>query len=113
MRYKNVGAMKRFVRRRENFICEICGKYVVGDGYTNHCPACLYSKHVDVNPGDRAARCGGMMRPINVEVISGKQVIIHRCDMCGIVRKNKVQEQDNFDQIVDVVVKNTSPQGGQ
>ena len=26
-----------------------------GNGYTNHCPKCLWSKHVDINPGDRGA----------------------------------------------------------
>jgi Zn finger protein HypA/HybF involved in hydrogenase expression len=37
--------MKNFVRRKENFICEACGKKVTGDGYTDHCPACLWGKH--------------------------------------------------------------------
>ena len=36
-----------FIRKTEDFICENCGAVVVGNGYTNHCPACLYSKHVE------------------------------------------------------------------
>ena len=39
----------------EDFICENCGKDVEKSSYTarDHCPYCLYSKHVDINPGDR------------------------------------------------------------
>ena len=44
-----------FTKIDEEFICENCGKKVKKLGYTcrNHCPYCLHSKHVDVNPGDR------------------------------------------------------------
>ena len=60
--------MKQFVRRREDFVCEHCGTKVVGDGYTNHCPKCLWSKHVDIMPGDRAEDCQGLMRPIDIKL---------------------------------------------
>ena len=59
--------MKRFSRRTEDFTCEHCGTKVKGNGYTNHCPQCLYSKHVDINPGDRLSDCGGLMEPIDIE----------------------------------------------
>lgn len=59
--------------------------------YRNHCPACLHSKHVDIRPGDRAATCHGLMRPIRLEHRSGKgQVLVHRCQACGLVRPNRV-----------------------
>ncbi|MBR6751902.1 MAG: RNHCP domain-containing protein, partial [Alphaproteobacteria bacterium] len=45
--------MKQFVKRVENFTCAHCGAEVFGNGYTNHCPKCLWSRHVDNNPGDR------------------------------------------------------------
>lgn len=47
--------MKRFNMINENFICENCNKEVLKSEYTarDHCPYCLYSKHVDINPGDR------------------------------------------------------------
>ena len=51
----------RFTRVVEDFTCGQCGAAVTGDGYTNHCPLCLWSRHVDINPGDRAAECGGLM----------------------------------------------------
>lgn len=38
---------KNFTRVIEDFICENCGTEVKGNGYTNHCPKCLWSKHVD------------------------------------------------------------------
>ena len=57
---------RRFARTVEDFVCEKCGTQVEGDGYTNHCPHCLWSRHVDVNPGDRKATCKGMMEPVAV-----------------------------------------------
>ena len=44
--------MKKFTMIDESFTCEICNKLVEPLGYTarDHCPYCLYSKHVDINP---------------------------------------------------------------
>jgi rubrerythrin len=88
---------KRFQKCKEDFVCEQCGASVKGSGYTNHCPECLWSKHVDVNPGDRAAECGGMMKPVEVTTKGDNYVILHRCQKCGFERKNKTVEKDNFD----------------
>jgi hypothetical protein len=85
---------KKFQRTIEDFTCEKCGAEVTGDGYTNHCPSCLHSKHVDVNPGDRAAACGGMMAPIGIEQKSGGWVIKHRCVRCGFERPCKAGTGD-------------------
>jgi len=87
---------KRFTRRREDFTCRYCGTEVAGNGYTNHCPKCLWSRHVDVNPGDRAEECGGMMRPVSLDQKRGAFVIVHRCITCGCERKNKASEEDNL-----------------
>lgn len=84
-----------FTRNKENFTCEYCGAAVVGDGYTNHCPRCLWSKHVDVDPGDRLAACGGMMKPARIEGATPDYVITHVCERCGIERRNKVQSYDD------------------
>lgn len=94
--------MKKFNRQIENFTCEHCGAEISGNGYTNHCPHCLYSKHVDVNPGDRAAECGGLMEPVDIEQKGGKFVIVHRCRKCGFTRRNKVQENDDFDAVLKI-----------
>ena len=92
----------QFIKNKEDFICEMCKREVKGDGYTNHCPECLWSKHVDVNPGDRAESCGGMMEPIAVEVKSGEYTILHKCVKCGFERKNKAVKADNFQMLVQV-----------
>ena len=86
-----------FQRKIEDFTCEHCGVEVVGNGYTNHCPKCLWCKHVDVNPGDRASHCNGLMKPVGVEEQAGGYKIVHRCVTCGFERKNKMAENDAFD----------------
>lgn len=93
---------KLFSRREENFTCEVCGKQVKGNGYTNHCPDCLCSKHVDINPGDRASDCGGIMRPVAVEMKDGDYIIVHKCEKCGFIRRNKASEDDNFNKILEI-----------
>ncbi len=92
--------MKKFNRNIEDFTCENCGTTVYGNGYTNHCPNCLYSKHVDINPGDRAAECGGLMIPVNLELKNGEYIITHQCHKCGFTRKNKMAENDNFETVL-------------
>ena len=74
------------------FICEHCGKTVEPLGYTsrNHCPYCLWSLHVDENPGDRANTCGGAMEPIAAKPDAKSGFIVyHRCTVCGEIRRNK------------------------
>lgn len=95
----------KFQRNIEDFKCENCGNEVIGNGYTNHCPRCLYSKHVDINPGDRASSCGGLMEPINIERKNGEERIIHKCKKCGFEKANKIQKDDNFDLIVEISKK--------
>ena len=93
---------KKFQRTKENFTCEVCGHLVKGDGYTNHCPNCLHSKHVDINPGDRSSACGGIMKPIEVLQKKGNFVINHKCQKCGFERKNKVLPTDNFSKVIEI-----------
>lgn len=93
---------KRFRRNIEDFVCGRCGTDVSGDGYTNHCPKCLWSKHVDVNPGDRAARCGGLMRPVSIETEKGEYVLVHRCEKCGHEKRNRAGKGDDLDEIIRV-----------
>jgi len=93
---------KRFIKKIEDFVCENCGIKVTGTGYTNHCPKCLFSKHVDVNPGDREETCGGLMPAIDFEVVKGKYVLIHKCEKCGEVRKNKFSENDDINTLLSL-----------
>lgn len=92
----------KFQRKIEDFICEHCGYEVKGSGYTNHCPKCLYSKHVDNNPGDRENTCGGLMEPVGLETKNGEQMIVHRCMKCGITKRNKTTPDDNSEEIIRI-----------
>ena len=72
----------------DSFTCKVCGRPVVsagaGSGHRNHCPNCLSSLHLDMEPGDRAADCGGIMDPVGVWVRkNGEWAVIHRCRRCG------------------------------
>ncbi len=74
---------------------------VKGTGYTNHCPNCLFSLHVDKEvPGDRLSNCGGLMEPIGVDMKHGQNIIIHRCQKCGKEMRNKASEKDNLEAIL-------------
>ena len=93
----------KFTEIDEEFICENCGKLVPKLEYScrNHCPYCLHSKHVDINPGDRAETCHGILKPIGIELNSKKgYVIVFRCEKCGAIRKNKAAKDDNMDLII-------------
>ena len=87
------------------FICENCGNNVyplTNGSFRNHCPFCLCSKHVDIDPGDRKNICGGVMLPIGIKYRSGKGYqILHRCEKCGQTSLNKsaenTEQPDNFE----------------
>ncbi len=90
--------------REKSFMCRNCGFEVSldapGTKNRNHCPVCLYSRHVDVKRGDRKSKCGGMMKPIGVtRRDDGEAVIVHQCQSCGFISKNRVAGDDNDDLI--------------
>lgn len=96
---------RKFIRTIEDFTCEQCGTEVKGNGYTNHCPHCLWSKHVDNNPGDRTADCQGMMEPIGLLVTGSDWIIVQRCQKCGKIMKIKADEADNREELVVLSAK--------
>ncbi|MHB1134327.1 MAG: RNHCP domain-containing protein [Chloroflexota bacterium] len=89
--------------RREEFRCRHCGMFVVpvlcGGHHRNHCPYCLYSRHVDARtPGDRASECGSAMAPVGYFLRpKGEYVVVHRCLNCGYERHNRVAADDDLD----------------
>ncbi len=92
-----------FIKNKEDFTCENCGMFIEGNGYTNHCHSCFFSKHVDIEPGDRNAQCGGLMKPISIEGSTNNIRITHKCILCGFIRKNKVQEGDNLEKLAELM----------
>lgn len=98
--------MKKFKMIDENFICENCGYSVEKLNYTarDHCPSCLYSKHVDIMPGDRSNLCMGLMKPIGIEKFRDTYKIIYKCSKCGNIHKNIMANDDNYEVIVKLSV---------
>ena len=102
---------KRFTVLNEGFVCERCGKDVPPTSGTtprNHCPYCLWCKHVDINPGDRVNPCRGMMRPVGIYTHTKKEyVILHQCLSCGERVRTKAilddaNASDDFDRILEL-----------
>jgi hypothetical protein len=93
----------------ETFRCRHC-RLMVGPapwggphgGHRNHCPFCLYSRHVDgKTPGDRASECGAKMAPIGAFIRGkGEYVIVHRCLRCGFERHCRVAADDDFEAVL-------------
>jgi DNA-directed RNA polymerase subunit RPC12/RpoP len=92
--------MRRFIGQGKNtsFVCAHCGLKappLANGSYRNHCPYCLYSLHVDENPGDRAADCGGLLEPTCVDYSAKKGwIIVSRCQKCGVIKRNKAALDD-------------------
>ena len=78
----------------DTFTCKVCGRLCTpqgaGSDHRNHCPNCLSSLHVDIEPGDRAADCGA---------------IIHRCKRCGALSSNRVAADDNPMKLMSIAMR--------
>lgn len=96
--------MKKFTHCDESFICENCHKKVEKLVYTSrdHCPYCLYSKHVDIMPGDRSNECKGLLKPIGIEKFKNTFKIIYKCEKCFKIHKNIMAKDDNMDYIIEL-----------
>ena len=99
--------MKNFTMRDEEFICENCGQLVSPLGYTarDHCPHCLYSKHVDIMPGDRANECKGLLKPIGIEKFKDTYKILYKCNKCHKPHKNIMAKDDDMNLIIELSSK--------
>ena len=95
---------KKFTMIDEPFICEVCGQKVKPLGYTarDHCPHCLSSKHVDINPGDRLEKCQGILKPIAVEKFKDTYKILYKCTKCNQLHKNIMAKDDSIEKIIEI-----------
>ena len=90
----------------EEFKCKHCRRFIgplpSGGHHRNHCPFCLYSRHVDDRrTGDRQSICGSKMQPIgSFQRRNGEHVLVHRCLGCGFERYNRIAADDNFDLVL-------------
>jgi hypothetical protein len=103
-KYEAATAARRHKRKpdgSEEFKCGHCrafiGPTIYGGKHRNHCPLCLYSRHVDrSHPGDRASDCRSLMEPIGTFARdNGEQMVVHRCGGCGTERHNRVAADDS------------------
>lgn len=98
--------MKRFNMIDDSFVCEHCMKKVDKLNYSarDHCPYCLYSKHVDIMPGDRQNPCKGLFVPIGIEKFKNTYKILYKCNKCNEIHKNIIANDDNMDLIIRLSV---------
>ncbi len=96
--------MKKFTMIDEEFICEYCGKKVEKLKVTarDHCPYCLYSKHVDINPGDRQNPCKGLLKPVGIEKFKDTFKIVYQCEKCRKQHKNIMAKDDDMNKIIEI-----------
>ena len=88
-----------FTKINESFTCLNCHFSVPQAQSTcrDHCPKCLYSIHVDNNPGDRASECKGTLKPVAWSMHKKKGYMIHYiCMKCSEEKRNKFLENDSF-----------------
>jgi len=98
--------------RKDEFKCTNCGlmvslnREVSGVNNRNHCPYCLWSRHLDQRKaGDRLATCHSRMEPVGLTVKhtlkryqaekQGELMLIHRCAACGKFSINRIAGDDN------------------
>jgi len=84
----------------ETFQCICCRQPIrtsaLGTRHRNHCPHCLWSRHVDDAIGDRGSACNQPMAPIAVTVDDcGEWSLVHRCTGCGRLRTNRIAGDDS------------------
>lgn len=94
----------------ESFTCKHCGRLVTpgeaGTEHRNHCPWCLHSVHLDIEPGDREADCGSLMEPVAVWVRKGGEwAIVHRCRRCGWLSSNRIAADDSPVKLMSIAMK--------
>lgn len=102
-----------------DFTCIHCHNYVSAGGVMagvnnrNHCPYCLWSRHLDWRqPGDRLSACKGSMQPIGLSVKKvrkrygrcehGELMLVHRCINCGKIAINRIAGDDDSQAAVNI-----------
>ena len=104
--------MWKFKMINESFQCESCNRKIEKHpewSARNHCPFCLYSKHLDEkSPWDRLSKCLWLMEPIWIEYKKKKwNMIIHKCSKCDKQILNKLAPDDDFLGFVSKINKKT------
>ena len=112
-RHSNNGRIRRSSKQQSSqvsFRCVNCKQMIsslaFGTEHRNHCPLCLWSKHVDVKSGDRNSICRGKMEPISVWVKSDIEwALVHRCTSCAVLKSNRIAGDDNEFALMSLAAK--------
>ena len=82
----------------EGFICAHCQKSVAPGGaqIRDHCPYCLYGRHLDRIPGDRDANCQGLMIPQYLESQGNTTWIHYSCSDCPHTFRVRAHQDDHL-----------------
>lgn len=95
--------------KADTFICIHCGHRAEarphGTRHRNHCPRCLWSRHVDRQPGDRASTCHGPMEPIAIGTRREEWIVIHRCRSCGALNASRSAGDDDALQLLSIAAR--------
>ncbi len=103
-RYFDKEERRNFVRKVEDFKCGRCGMEIKGNGYTDHCPKCLWGRHVDEKiPGDRASTCRKMMEPLRVLYEKGDYKIQYKCLGCQHQFTVKADKNDDREELLKLI----------
>lgn len=95
-----------FIKNDTAFTCQNCKKNIKQLNYTSrdHCNFCLYSLHVDIQPGDRLNKCKGLLKPINIIINSKKDnQIEYICTKCNKNVRNIIAKDDNEAIIYNII----------
>ncbi|HON21657.1 MAG TPA: RNHCP domain-containing protein [Candidatus Paceibacterota bacterium] len=111
--------VKQKTKEEQKFKCLNCGKMVfysplIGTAHRNHCPFCLWSKHVDLKTGDRKAKCQDLMKPLALtfkqeginkykEKRQGELMLIHQCLKCQKISINRLAGDDDEKKILQIL----------
>jgi hypothetical protein len=102
-----------------DFRCTHCGYYITtmrlvcGVNHHNHCPYCLWSRHLDLFvAGDRLSACKAPMRPVGLTMKparnkyapgDGELMLVHICKDCGQVSINRIAADDDAQSLMEVL----------
>lgn len=102
-----------------DFKCAHCHYHVTANSQfsgvvnRNHCPYCLWSKHLDLyRAGDRLSACKMPMMPVGLTTKrtnkkyfpqnQGELMLIHRCSGCGSLSINRIAADDNTELLYQI-----------
>jgi len=109
----------RNIELNTDFKCIHCRSFVsagiilAGVNNRNHCPYCLWSRHMDLfEAGDRLSGCKARMQPVGLTLkrvhkkysaaSGGELMLVHLCIECGSISINRIASDDDFQRILEV-----------